>query len=128
MQKAVVTTIGFDYGRHVTEVPVAVVIDPPDTENRQISFSAVNLTDPPFSAITLDLVELLEVLEDLQEILAVPTDLHSHQIAELKKRYISHEDTLSRLAIRVGDLESQVKDLENRLDGLFDDVHHGGDD
>lgn len=113
MQKAVVISLCFDDGQRAREVPVCITVDPPDTENRQIKFSAVDAINPPFSALTLDLVELLEALEELGE----------PEVQGASAAYV-----VQKMADRVIDLSNRVKDLESRLDRLFDDVHHGGDE
>ena len=106
MQKVVVRSLCLDNGQRDSEVPVCVVVDPPDTENRKIRFSAVDAINPPFSAITLDLVELLEGLEEL---------------GEPEMQGVS-------AAYSVQAMKERVDEIERRLDNLFDSVHHGGDD
>ena len=104
MQKAVVIDLTHD-GDDFRDIPVCITVDPPDTENRKIRFSAVDAINPPFSAITLDLVELLEGLEELGE----------PEMQGVSAAYAAQA------------MKERVDEIERRLDNLFDSVHHGGD-
>ena len=67
MQDAVVTSLWCDTGgdAKLREVLVCVTVDPTDSENRALVLSSVSTIDPPFSAISIDLIELLEALDRL---------------------------------------------------------------